>query len=74
MLCKGYFDLYAKQSDSKTLQSAQKEEFFGLRDFYRLEIYLEYVYHCTEFSIIVHKLMQGTYGSNRFTRFLTSKS
>ena len=37
-LCKGYLDLYKKQSKSNTLKSAQKDEFFGLRDFYRLEI------------------------------------
>ncbi len=37
-LCKGYFDLYKQQSNSETLQNAQKDEFFGLRDFYRLEV------------------------------------
>ncbi|CAB3995217.1 Hypothetical predicted protein, partial [Paramuricea clavata] len=35
-LCKGYFDLYKQQSMSKTLKNAQKDEFFGLRDFYSL--------------------------------------
>ena len=34
----GYFELYKKQSKSKTLKNAQKDEFFGLRDFYRLEL------------------------------------
>ena len=38
-LCDGYFDLYKKQSKSKTLQVAQKDEFFGLRDFYRLDLF-----------------------------------
>ena len=37
-LCMGYFELYEKQSKSKTLKNAQKDEFFGLRDFYRLEL------------------------------------
>ena len=37
-LCKGYLNLYEKQSESKTLKNAQKDEFFGLRDFYRLEL------------------------------------
>ncbi|CAB4032969.1 Hypothetical predicted protein, partial [Paramuricea clavata] len=35
-LCNGYFDLYEEQSDSETLKNAQKDEFFGLRDFYSL--------------------------------------
>ncbi|CAB4010103.1 plexin-A4, partial, partial [Paramuricea clavata] len=35
-LCKGYFDLYKRQSKSETLKNAQKDEFFGLRDFYSL--------------------------------------
>ncbi|CAB4035138.1 Hypothetical predicted protein, partial [Paramuricea clavata] len=35
-LCKGYFDVYDQQSKSKTLKNAQKDEFFGLRDFYSL--------------------------------------
>ena len=34
-LCKGYFDLYEQQNKSKTLKDAHKDEFFGLRDFYR---------------------------------------
>ena len=34
-LCKGYSRLYKQQSKSKTLENAQKDEFFGLRDFYR---------------------------------------
>ena len=34
-LCDGYASLYAKQVKSKTLKEAQKDEFFGLRDFYR---------------------------------------
>ena len=36
-LCKGYSDLYKQQSKSETLKNAQKDEFFGLRDFYRLK-------------------------------------
>ena len=39
-LCKGYFDLYKRQSKSETLKNAQKDEFFGLRDFYRYRIIL----------------------------------
>ncbi|XP_046860850.1 E3 ubiquitin-protein ligase rnf213-alpha-like [Xenia sp. Carnegie-2017] len=35
-LCKGYFELYKMQKHSKTLKIAQKDEFFGLRDFYSL--------------------------------------
>ncbi|XP_046861644.1 E3 ubiquitin-protein ligase rnf213-alpha-like [Xenia sp. Carnegie-2017] len=35
-LCDGYFDLYEKQKESRTLKNAQKDEFFGLRDFYSL--------------------------------------
>ncbi|XP_028416584.1 E3 ubiquitin-protein ligase rnf213-alpha-like [Dendronephthya gigantea] len=35
-LCKGYFKLYEEQSKSDTLKKAQKDEFFGLRDFYSL--------------------------------------
>ena len=37
-LCSGYLDLYKQQSKSDTLKNAQKDEFFGLRDFYRLEV------------------------------------
>ncbi|XP_046861659.1 E3 ubiquitin-protein ligase RNF213-like [Xenia sp. Carnegie-2017] len=35
-LCDGYFDLYEEQKESRTLKNAQKDEFFGLRDFYSL--------------------------------------
>lgn len=34
-LANGYYELYCKQKQSKTLKKAKKDEFFGLRDFYR---------------------------------------
>ena len=34
-LAKGYYDLYTTQIRSKVLKDAKKDEFFGLRDFYR---------------------------------------
>lgn len=34
-LAKGYYELHAAQAHSETLMEAKKEEFFGLRDFYR---------------------------------------
>ena len=44
-LCKGYFDLYEQQKVSKTLENAQKDEFFGLRDFYRYEcVFVLYIF------------------------------
>ena len=39
MLSKGYSDLYEQQRESETLKNAQKDEFFGLRDFYRFDIF-----------------------------------
>ena len=33
-LAKAYFELYKEQKETKKLKSLQKEEFFGLRDFY----------------------------------------
>ena len=40
MLSKGYSDLYKQQTESQTLKNAQKDEFFGLRDFYRFNFFL----------------------------------
>ncbi len=34
-LAMGYKELYDTQRQSKTLQESKKDEFFGLRDFYR---------------------------------------
>lgn len=34
-LARGYEELYATQRRSETLQESKKDEFFGLRDFYR---------------------------------------
>ena len=33
-LAEAYFELYRKQKDTPKLKKLQKEEFFGLRDFY----------------------------------------
>ena len=62
-LCNGYFDLYKQQRDSATLTNAQKDEFFGLRDFYRLEVYSEH--HCTD---ICGNLCSSFSGNNIFTK------
>ena len=51
-LCKGYFELYKQQSESQTLQNAQKDEFFGLRDFYRLEVCSKICVHlCSSYAL-----------------------
>ena len=34
-LAQGYSELYARQKRSEALRESKKEEFFGLRDFYR---------------------------------------
>jgi len=34
-LSEGYMDVYKKQRESESLKEFKKEEFFGLRDFYR---------------------------------------
>ena len=34
-LARGYSELYARQKRSEALRESKKEEFFGLRDFYR---------------------------------------
>ena len=39
-LARGYEKLYKSQRNSETLVKFKKDEFFGLRDFYRLEICL----------------------------------
>ena len=36
-LVRGYTGLYNKQKNLKKLQEGKKDEFFGLRDFYRYE-------------------------------------
>ena len=37
-LADGYAELYKKQKHFATLEKCGKEEFFGLRDFYRCEL------------------------------------
>ena len=37
-LAEGYAELYKKQKNFATLKKCGKEEFFGLRDFYRYNI------------------------------------
>ena len=37
-LVRGYTDLYNKQKNLKKLQDGKKDEFFGLRDFYRYDV------------------------------------
>ena len=45
-LVRGYTELYNKQKNLKKLQEGKKDEFFGLRDFYRYEcVYLSAVFH-----------------------------
>ena len=39
-LARGYEELYQSQRKSNALVKSKKDEFFGLRDFYRLEMYL----------------------------------
>ena len=39
-LARGYERLYKSQRNSEALVKSKKDEFFGLRDFYRLEMCL----------------------------------
>lgn len=43
-LARGYEELYKTQKRSETLQESKKDEFFGLRDFYRYECSLLSLY------------------------------
>ena len=61
-LSEGYFDLYKKQSkESETLKNAEKGEFFGLRDFYRLKFTTFYcstnVLKCLIVSHVAHQMI-----------------
>lgn len=38
-IVRGYTDLYNQQKNLKKLQDGKKDEFFGLRDFYRYEFF-----------------------------------
>ena len=38
-IVRGYTELYNKQKNQKKLQDGKKDEFFGLRDFYRYECF-----------------------------------
>ena len=38
-IVRGYTELYNKQKSLQKLKDAKKDEFFGLRDFYRFEYF-----------------------------------
>ena len=47
-LAAGYKDLYKAQRGNEKLKESKKDEFFGLRDFYRFEFadYCKFFYEC----------------------------
>ena len=45
-LAEGYAELYKEQKHFATLKKCDKEEFFGLRDFYRFNIVSVIIVHC----------------------------
>jgi len=47
-IVQGYTALYEKQKHAKKLKDGKKDEFFGLRDFYR--------YQCFNWSVIFQEL------------------